>query len=351
MRGARADTRGSSGWNGPPGISTNSCKAIGEFGMSADGTRERPVLKAGTLEASVLVRKGVLVPFLRSLRLHQWAKNLLIFVPLVLAGKLANVDVWTTCVVGFVAFGILASATYLVNDLRDLPFDRLHWSKRARPLACGDMPAAMAFAAIAVGALLSFGIAASIGRGAVLILFVYGALTLMYSLRLKRVPLLDVFILAVLFTLRLVFGIHLANVAPSPWLLVFSMFIFMSLSIGKRYTEVSRAGALGRDRLDGRGYLAKDGPLLFGLGLSTAVGAVIILILYLLNEAFGAGFYKSPLLLWALPAVLFLWLGRFWLLAGRDTLDDDPLVYAVKDRVSLGLGAAMVAIFVSAWQL
>ncbi len=129
------------------------------------------------------------------------------------------------------------------------------------------------------------------------------------------------------------------------------MFIFMSLSIGKRYTEVRRAGALGRDRLDGRGYLAKDGPLLFGLGLSTAVGAIVILILYLLNEAFGAGFYKSPLLLWAMPAVLFLWLGRYWLLAGRDTLDDDPLVYAVKDKVSLGLGTAMVAIFASAWQL
>jgi len=319
--------------------------------MSADGTRERPGVKTGALKADVIARKGLLLPFLRALRLHQWAKNLLIFVPLILAGKLLSVEAWANCVVGFLAFGLLASATYLVNDLRDLPYDRLHWSKHARPLACGDLPAPAAYAAIAVGTVASLAIAASLGRAAVLILFVYGALTLMYSLRLKRVPLLDVFIIAVLFTLRLVFGIQLTSVTPSPWLLVFSMFIFMSLSIGKRYTEVSRASALGRDRIDGRGYLAKDGPLLFGLGLAAGTCAVIILILYLLNEAFAHGFYKSPLVLWALPAALFLWLGRFWLFAGRGALDDDPLVYAIKDRVSLGIGAAMVAIFVAAWQL
>jgi hypothetical protein len=114
---------------------------------------------------------------------------------------------------------------------------------------------------------------------------------------------------------------------------------------------VTRAGALGRDRIDGRGYLAKDSLLLFGLGLAAGTSAVIILILYLLNEAFAHGFYKSPLVLWALPAALFLWLGRFWLLAGRGALDDDPLVYAIKDRASLGIGVAMVAIFVAAWQL
>jgi hypothetical protein len=224
--------------------------------MSADGTRERPAVKTGTLvESGTIVRKGVVAPFLRSLRLHQWAKNLLIFVPLVLAGKLLSVEAWTNCVVGFLAFGLLASATYLVNDLRDLPYDRLHWSKRARPLACGDLSAPMAYAAIAVGTVASFAIAASLGSGAVLILFIYGALTLMYSIQ------------------------------------------------------------------------------------------------YLLNEAFAHGFYKSPLVLWALPAALFLWLGRFWLFAGRDALDDDPLVYAIKDRVSLGIGAAMIAIFVAAWQL
>ena len=107
----------------------------------------------------------------------------------------------------------------------------------------------------------------------------------------------------------------------------------------------------GRKSVPGRGYVDKDGPFLTGLGLSTAAGAVLIMILYLINEAFGASFYKSPALLWALPAILFLWLGRIWLLVGRDELDDDPLRFAVRDNISLILGTAMVAVFVSAWQL
>jgi 4-hydroxybenzoate polyprenyltransferase len=202
---------------------------------------------------------------------------------------------------------------------------------------------------VPIGLAVSFAIAASIDHGATIILAGYAALTLTYSLRLKRVPILDVFILAALFTLRLFFGIELADVAPSPWLLVFSMFIFMSLSLSKRFTEVGRNGALGRDKVDGRGYVARDGPLLFGLGLSTAAGAVLIMVLYLINEAFGATFYRSPLLLWPVPAILFLWLGRIWLLAGRDQLDDDPIRFAIRDRVSLALGAAIVVAFLSAW--
>jgi 4-hydroxybenzoate polyprenyltransferase len=319
--------------------------------MNADGTRDRTALKAATIEATAIGRKGIGLPLLKSLRLHQWAKNFLIFIPLLLAGKFHSPEAWTACILGFLAFGLLASATYLVNDFRDIPFDRLHWSKCARPLANGDLPVSAALMAAAFGGSLSLVIAGGIDRGAVLILAVYAGLTLAYSMKLKRVPMLDVFIIAVMFTLRLVFGIHLAKVTASPWLLVFSMFVFLSLSLGKRYTEVGRALALGRERIMGRGYLAKDGPLLFGLGLATGVGAILIMILYLLNEAFAAGFYKSPLLLWAIPAILFLWIGRYWLLAGRDMLDDDPLEFAVKDRLSLALGAAMAAIFVGAWQL
>jgi 4-hydroxybenzoate polyprenyltransferase len=319
--------------------------------MNADGTRDRTALKAATINATPLVRKGIALPLLKSLRLQQWAKNFLVFIPLVLAGRFHSPEAWTACTLGFLAFGLLASATYLVNDFRDIPFDRLHWSKCARPLANGDLPVAAAFTAAALGSIASLTIAAGIDRGAVLILAIYAALTLTYSMRLKRVPMIDVFIIALMFTMRLVFGIHLAKVAASPWLLVFSMFVFLSLSLGKRYTEVDRAIALGRERIAGRGYIAKDGPVLFGLGLATGVGAVLIMILYLINEAFAAGFYKSPQLLWAMPALLFFWIGRYWLLAGRGMLGDDPLEYAVKDRVSLGLGAAMAAIFVVAWQL
>ena len=288
---------------------------------------------------------------IESLRLHQWAKNLLIFVPLLIGGKIHSVEAWTACVVGFVALGILTSSTYLINDFCDLPFDRHHWSKRERPLARGALPLNVVLVVAPVGALLGLAIAASIGGAAVLMLLAYGVSTLAYSLYLKRVPILDVFMLAALMTFRLCFGILLADVRPSPWLLVFSMCIFMSLAVAKRLVEVRRNGALGRMSIAGRGYVDKDGPVLLGLGLSTTAGAVLIMILYLINEAFGATFYRSPLLLWALPAILFLWLSRIWLLVGRDELDDDPLRFAVRDSISLILGAAMVAVFVSAWRL
>ena len=292
-----------------------------------------------------------MLALIESLRLHQWAKNLLIFVPLVLAGKSDSIEAWTSCLLGFVALGILASSTYVANDLWDLKFDRLHWSKRERPLARGDLPVPVARMVVPLGVVLSFAIAISIDRGAIWTLLVYMVLTLAYSLRLKRVPIFDVFLLAVLFTLRLVYGIQLAVVTPSPWLLVFSMFIFTSLSLAKRQTEVGRNGALGRDLVNGRGYVAKDAPLLFGLGLSTAAGAVLIMVLYLIHEAFGAAFYRSPVVLWSLPAILFLWLGRLWLLVGRDEVDDDPLWFALRDNVSLGMGVAMAAAFLVAWQL
>jgi 4-hydroxybenzoate polyprenyltransferase len=272
-------------------------------------------------------------------------------VPLVLAGKSENIDAWTSCLLGFVALGVLASSTYIANDLWDLKHDREHWSKCERPLARGDLPVPVARLVVPFGVALSLAIAIAIDRGAIWTLLAYVVLTLAYSLRLKRVPILDVFLLAVLFTLRLVYGIQLADVAASPWLLVFSMFIFTSLSLAKRQTEVGRNGALGRDHVNGRGYVAKDTPLLFGLGLATAAGAVLIMTLYLIHEAFGATFYRSPVVLWCLPAFLFLWLGRIWLLVGRDEVDDDPLWFALRDNVSLALGAAMAAAFLVAWQL
>jgi 4-hydroxybenzoate polyprenyltransferase len=288
---------------------------------------------------------------MQSLRLHQWAKNILVFVPLLLGGKIHDGMAWSACFTGFLALGLLASASYLANDLLDRSFDRLHWSKHVRPLANGDLPVSVALFAMALGIAASITIAASIDRSAVQILLIYGAITLAYSFRLKRVPILDVLILAVLFTLRLYFGSHLADIPTSPWLLVFSMFLFTSLSLAKRYTEVARNGKLGRHRVNGRGYLSEDAPLLFGMGMSTSAGAVLIMVVYLINEAFGATFYNSPLLLWPMPAIMFLWLGRMWLLAGRNQLDDDPIRFAVTDGLSVALGGAMAVTFLCAWIL
>jgi 4-hydroxybenzoate polyprenyltransferase len=285
----------------------------------------------------------------RALRLHQWAKNALVFVAPVLGGKIDDPAAWIACAVGFLAIGVIASATYLINDLLDLEDDRRHWSKRLRPLAAGTLPLkdALVFAPLALVA--GFALAAIAGGLAgVAVAGVYCAGTLAYSFRLKRAPILDVFMLAGLFTLRLAFGVVLAQVAPSPWLLVFSMFLFASLALAKRSTEIERGRRQGDKRIGGRGYLVADAPLVGSLGGATAVAAVLVMVLYLIEEAFNKALYNSPQLLWGLPIVLGLWLGRVWLLCGRGELADDPVAFAVKDRMSLGLGAVLMGCFVGA---
>lgn len=286
--------------------------------------------------------------YARALRLHQWAKNALIFVPLVLGGKALDVGAWGACALGFLALGLLASSTYLLNDLWDLPDDRRHWSKRERPLASGRLPirTALLLAPLGVGASLSLG--AFLGPAALGMLCLYLGLTLAYSFRLKREPLLDGFSLAVLFTLRIGLGVALAGTLLSPWLLTFSLFLFTSLSLAKRYTEVERMVRHGCERTPGRGYRAGDGPLLLALGSAAGIGAVLVMVLYLIHDAMPASFYGAPAYLWAFPPVLFLWIGRVWLLCGRGELNDDPVAFALKDRVSLALGTIMGVAFLAA---
>jgi 4-hydroxybenzoate polyprenyltransferase len=283
----------------------------------------------------------------RSLRLHQWIKNLLVFVPLVLGGKAGDASAWLNAFLGFIGLGLAASATYIVNDLWDLPNDRRHWSKITRPLASGDLPIRagmlLALAALVIG----FGLVAYAGRAGVAMLALYVAVTLSYSFFWKRVPMLDVFVLASLFTFRLGFGIVLTDVRLSPWLLVFSMFVFLSLSLAKRHTEVLGLAKQGLDEIPGRGYIASDASLTLGMGLASALGAVLVMILYLIDEAYHLQFYTHPVCLWAIPPILFLFLARVWVLSQRGQLHDDPVAFALKDRVSLILGLMFVISFVA----
>lgn len=281
---------------------------------------------------------------LRALRPHQWAKNLLILVPLFLGGRGDEPVAWLYALTGALAISLVASAMYLVNDLLDLPSDRRHWSKKARPIASGEVSirraAAMALALVLIG----LGLALSQGVDALAVVLVYMVLTLLYSAYWKSVPILDVFVLAGLFTIRLWLGIVLTDVRLSPWLLVFSMFLFLSLSLAKRHTEVLRLHAHGLTAAPGRAYRAEDAPLTLALGVASAMAGVLIMILYLIEDAFPRQQYAEPQLLWAGPPILFLFLGRLWLLCQRGELNDDPVAFAMRDRVSLALGAAMVAI-------
>jgi 4-hydroxybenzoate polyprenyltransferase len=296
--------------------------------------------------AAVFPTKALNFPSLRrELRLHQWAKNALVFMPLILGGKAHDSTAWLHVLAGFVVLSLLASATYVFNDLLDLEDDRRHWSKKHRPLASGELSIATGIGLIATGSLLSFLLAFLLGPECVAMLAVYLVISLSYSLKLKREPIVDVFTLATLFTARLALGVVAADVVFSPWLFVFSMFLFLSLSSAKRQTEITRMVAHGHDEAPGRGYLASDGPLVLALGVGTMMAAVLIMVLYLVEDAFPAGLYKHPHFLWGFPAIIFLWLARIWLFCHRNKLHDDPVAFALKDHVSVLYGAAMVGLF------
>ncbi len=298
---------------------------------------------------TVIEGKSRLRALVKAARLHQWAKNALIFVPAILSGQIGNPQTVLNCGLAFLALGFVALGTYLVNDLLDLAHDRRHWSKRNRPIASGDLPIMTAAFAGVASIAIGLGIGAFVGVGVLAGLATYLVLTLAYSFHIKRVAILDVVALASLFTLRLGIGIAAAQVFASPWLLVFSMFLFTSLSVAKRYTEIQRTAAKGESAVSGRGYLVADAPLILGLGIASGTASILILVLYLIFDAFSHDFYDNPQWLWFFPVVLFLWIGRIWLISQRGELNDDPVAFALKDRQSLALGAVMAAAFVLAW--
>jgi 4-hydroxybenzoate polyprenyltransferase len=322
--------------------------ASGAVFVGRSARLERSIAERTRLTAVFPTRALNFPSLRRGLRLHQWAKNALVFAPLILGGKAQDETAWMHAFGGFLALGLLASATYLLNDLWDLSEDRRHWSKRNRPLAAGDLSIAVGIALIAASGLMAFALAFTIGWPCVGALAAYLAVTLAYSFRLKREPMIDVFLLATLFSMRLALGVAVTGVVFSPWLFVFSMFLFLSLSSAKRQTEIMRLAAHGRDSALGRGYRASDGPLMLALGVGSMMAAVLIMVLYLVQDAFPAGVYERPDFLWGFPAIIFLWLSRIWLKCHRDELHDDPVAFALKDRHSLFYGAVMGALFLAA---
>jgi 4-hydroxybenzoate polyprenyltransferase len=284
-------------------------------------------------------RTGVRL-LLEQLRLHQWSKNLLIFLPLLLAHHFADLQGWRDTLLAFAGMSLVASATYLVNDLADLADDRRHISKRNRPLAAGAVPA---WAVVAMAPLLliaGLALAFAARPEAALVLTVYLAVTLAYSFRLKRVPLLDTAIIGSLFTLRIVLGAVAVRTPPSPWLLAFSVMLFFSLAMAKRHSEIAKASrSTAAARIAGRGYEPGDVLLTLVYGIASGVASLVISMLYITNGV-ATVLYGNPNWLWAVPLLLYLWQMRVWLLAHRGALDDDPIVFALKDKTSLALGGA-----------
>ena len=276
--------------------------------------------------------------FGKALRLHQWAKNLLIFIPLVLGGASGNPILLMKSVLCFLAFGVVASSTYVINDMLDLENDRRHPKKQHRPLASGRIAIPAAFWLVILGLGIGLSIGAFLGFLVLLALLGYLTATLAYSLVLKRKPIVDVVLLAGLYTWRLFVGVLVANVILSPWLMVFSFAFFLSLSLTKRHSEINDMLVKGVTALPGRGYQSSDGPFVLSMGVAAGVSSILIFVLYLIEGAFHAAYFKQPEVLWVCPVILLLWLCRVWLLSARGLLHEDPVVFAVIDKKSLLLG-------------
>lgn len=285
--------------------------------------------------------------WIKALRIHQWLKNLLIFVPLVAAHKIFALPLLTNVILAFTAFGLCASGVYVLNDLLDLDSDRRHPRKRNRPFASGTISVSQGLIAAPLLTAVGFVIAAYVGKYFLAVLAAYFVLTLAYSFRLKKVVMVDVLLLASLYTIRIIAGAAAISTIPSFWLLAFSMFIFLSLALVKRYAELHDASINGKEKASGRGYSVSDLPLLQSLGASAGYLAVLVLAMYI-NSSEALELYSRPIVLWMLCPVLLFWVSRLWIITHRGQMHDDPIVFAAKDIVSLAVAALFGAILLAA---
>ncbi|MGH9586569.1 MAG: UbiA family prenyltransferase [Acidobacteriaceae bacterium] len=283
---------------------------------------------------------------LKAIRLHQWAKNILIFVPLALA-HVFRLPVVGDAALAFISFSLCASATYILNDLLDIEADRRHPKKRLRPFAAGDLSVAAGIAVVVALLAASFTGAAFLPHKYIAWLLTYLVATLAYSLHLKRVALLDVLLLSGLYTLRLLAGAAAVQVPISHWFAGFAIFLFLSLAIVKRFSELQNARASGGSLANGRGYLLTDIEQLRSFGTVSAMASVVIFTLYI-NSGETLGLYRRPGRMWLIVPLLIWWIFRVWLLASRGELDEDPVIFAVTDRMSLLIWLCVAVIAVLA---
>ncbi len=288
---------------------------------------------------------------LRLLRTHQWAKNTLLFVP-ALAAHLIDLATAITLAIAFIAFSLCSSAIYVVNDLLDLESDRRHPRKRLRPFAAGSVSITAGIILVPVllgsSALLSI----QVGGPFTSVLTCYLVLTLTYSTVLKRLVLLDCLALAGLYTVRMIAGAAAISISVSFWLLAFSVFLFLSLAFVKRFVELRETTeAVGNRDLHGREYHHGDSSFIQTLGISTGMISVLVLALYIDSTA-SEQLYRTPEFVWGALAVFLYWICWLWLKAHRGEMHDDPVVFAVTDRVSLVCGALfLVTVFLGTLSL
>lgn len=337
-----------------------------QFVYAGDSPADKPIWKAASAAVLVAtsasvshgVRSGSEVEkefpgptstwktFAKAIRVHQWVKNVLLFVPVLTSFAFDSTRL-SLLLLAFLAFSLTASATYIVNDLWDLENDRAHPTKRNRPFASGalSIPAGV----LVAGLCLTVGVALAtwVGRGFLVCLLVYLVATSLYSWVLKTYVLLDVLSLALLYTLRILAGSIALGVSTTPWLLAFSMFTFLSLALVKRCAELVTMQENGRTSARGRDYRVSDLTVLWPMGVSAALASVVVFGLFI-STADTQARYATPSLLWLVTAGLIYWLSRLWVKTSRGEMHDDPVVYAIKDRGSRWTVMGMLLITIAA---
>src|SRR3990167_1573101 len=304
----------------------------------ADNSLVKQAQKHCPIERHFETPKPKLKVVLKALRVHQWVKNGLIFVPLLTAHLLQNPVALVSSIMAFFAFSFCASSVYFLNDLLDLNDDRRHATKRNRPFAAGTLALTVGLIGTPILLAMAAAICWFLPWEFSLVLIIYYIMTIAYSFKLKRVVMVDVITLAALYTVRIVAGAAAVGVALSFWLLSFSVFVFLSLAIVKRYTELMKLREKSVQKTLGRGYQVEDLELLSSLGGSSGYISVLVLALYI-NSGDVKGLYDQPQLMWPVCLVMLYWVSRIWIIAHRGNMDDDPIVFALKDRVSLVCGA------------
>lgn len=319
--------------------------AAGAVVVNASGGLTRGAAQRCEIEREFAPVHNPIASFIKAIRVRQWAKNALVFLAMLTGQGWTNPEAWREAIIAFFAVSFAASSIYLLNDVVDIDADRHHATKRKRPFASGALSPLVAIVAapLLLAAGVGLGVIANVGA----LVALYVVISALYTFWLKQKLLADVFVLASLYTLRVVIGGVATGYAPSNWLLAFCCFFFLSLALVKRATEIDTAAARGQSHLNRRGYRASDGDIIKMMGLATGFVSSLVLALYLQSPEVAAR-YSAPLLLWGLPILVVYWLGRVWILADRGEMHDDPLMFALRDRVSWYVAACMGLTFLAA---
>ena len=302
--------------------------------------------KIGNVSQVINAKSTLIKTLLKAFRMHQWAKNALIFVPLLASHQISQIDKVADGVIAFILFGLCASSVYLLNDLLDIQDDRHHLTKRNRPFASGALSiktGIILFPLLLVGSFV--GAYLLLPLYFLFALTIYYMLTVLYSFSLKRLVIIDVIVLAALYTMRIIAGTFAFEVSLTFWMLAFSMFIFLSLALVKRYTELAEARSAGNlEKARGRGYYPDDLEMISSLGAAAGYISVMVLALYIQDQS-TISLYTHPHFIWLACPILLFWMSRVWLLTHRGQMHDDPVVFAIKDKVSIAVGLLFGLIF------